>query len=259
MIRFFFSRSIAYLISAPLRAQFMPEFSGSPPYEPRGRPDPATPPPMTSSSRAVRVGRTHQNLLGGPAPARRYAGTMSAPAPKSPVIVLRTTRPSRELYGEFKSSSQNNAVRYSSLLRYYHPKPTSPRDITSRREARSTRERAARMAATAPWSGRHDVIRRRQRLLNLRPGSQEDYRKMWCASSGRVRDRDEVLLKFVDLQYARNDVSFERGTFSRRGERSSSSGGLRRDRLRIEIFGDESRPRRDRPADRPRCWRKRRR
>ncbi len=71
-------------------------------------------------------------------------------------------------------------------------------------------------------------------------GSPEDYRKMMVRLRlGDVIDRDELLLKFVDIQYDRNDVSFERGKFRVRGDVVELWPAYEEIGYRIELFGDE--------------------
>ena len=71
-------------------------------------------------------------------------------------------------------------------------------------------------------------------------GSPEDYRKMMVRLQlGDMIDRDEMLLKFVDIQYDRNDVSFERGKFRVRGDVVELWPAYEEFGYRIELFGDE--------------------
>ena len=56
---------------------------------------------------------------------------------------------------------------------------------------------------------------------------------------GEIIDRDEMLLKFVDIQYDRNDVSFERGKFRVRGDVVELWPAYEEIAYRIELFGDE--------------------
>jgi excinuclease ABC subunit B len=71
-------------------------------------------------------------------------------------------------------------------------------------------------------------------------GSPDDYRKMMVPLKiGQTIDRDEMLLKFVDIQYERNDVSFERGKFRVRGDVVELWPAYEEFGFRIELFGDE--------------------
>ena len=71
-------------------------------------------------------------------------------------------------------------------------------------------------------------------------GSPEDYRKMMVRLQvGDLIDRDEVLLRFVDIQYDRNDVAFERGKFRVRGDVIELWPAYEEIGYRIELFGDE--------------------
>jgi len=81
-------------------------------------------------------------------------------------------------------------------------------------------------------------------------GSPEDYRTLVLSlRKGMVKDRQEILRKLVDIQYKRNDIDFQRGTFRVRGDTVEVYPAGYTDRaVRIELFGNE-----DRTADRVRC------
>src|SRR5207248_5368730 len=71
-------------------------------------------------------------------------------------------------------------------------------------------------------------------------GSPSDYTGMMVSVvKGEVIDRDAVLLKLVDIQYQRNDVSFERGKFRVRGDVVEVWPASEEYAYRIELFGDE--------------------
>src|SRR5207237_7146596 len=71
-------------------------------------------------------------------------------------------------------------------------------------------------------------------------GSPTDYKRMLVRlAKGQIIDRDQLLLKLVDVQYQRNDVAFERGKFRVRGDTVEVWPAYEEYGLRIELFGDQ--------------------
>src|SRR5207249_5813662 len=71
-------------------------------------------------------------------------------------------------------------------------------------------------------------------------GSPSDYRRMMVhLAKGETIDRDNMLLRFVDIQYNRNDIDFARGTFRVRGDVVEVWPASEEFAFRIELFGDE--------------------
>src|SRR4051812_19155659 len=115
-----------------------------------------------------------------------------------------------QLYGEFKEFFPHNAVRYFvSYYDYYQPEAYIPqRDIYIEKDASINEEiERLRLAATSALVSRKDVIVIASVSCIYGLGSPDDYRKMMVRLQvGGMIDRDEMLLKPVDLQHARNDV-----------------------------------------------------
>ncbi|HEX8199538.1 MAG TPA: excinuclease ABC subunit UvrB, partial [Isosphaeraceae bacterium] len=148
-----------------------------------------------------------------------------------------------QLYGEFKEFFPHNAVRYFvSYYDYYQPEAYIPqRDIYIEKDAPINDEiERLRLACTSALVSRPDVIVVASVSCIYGLGSPEDYRKMMVRLHlGDVVDRDEMLLKFVDIQYDRNDVAFERGKFRVRGDVVELWPAYEEVGYRIELFGDE--------------------
>src|SRR4029079_12951219 len=71
-------------------------------------------------------------------------------------------------------------------------------------------------------------------------GSPSDYKRMMVyIPKGEVSDRDNLLLRLIDIQYQRNDIAFERGKFRVRGDTIDVLPGSEEVAYRIELFGDE--------------------
>jgi excinuclease ABC subunit B len=71
-------------------------------------------------------------------------------------------------------------------------------------------------------------------------GSPEDYQKLLViAKKGEKVDRNDILLKLIDIQYSRNDFDFQRGTFRVRGDVVDIFPAYEEDAIRLEFFGNE--------------------
>src|SRR5262249_22579353 len=96
------------------------------------------------------------------------------------------------------------------------------------------------LAATSALVIREDVIIVASVSCIYGLGSPSDYRAMMVrVVKGATVDRDELLLKLVDIQYQRNDVAFQRGTFRVRGDVVEVWPASEEYAFRIELFGDE--------------------
>jgi len=148
-----------------------------------------------------------------------------------------------QLYAEFKAFFPRNAVRYFvSYYDYYQPEAYIPqRDIYIEKDASINEEiERLRLACTSALVSRDDVLVVASVSFIYGLGSPEDYRKMMVRLRlGDVIDRDELLLKFVEIQYDRNDVAFERGKFRVRGDVIELCPAYEEIGYRIELFGDE--------------------
>lgn len=148
-----------------------------------------------------------------------------------------------QLYSEFLDFFPHNAVRYFvSYYDYYQPEAYIPqRDIYIEKDAAINQEiDRLRLAATSALVSRRDVIVVASVSCIYGLGSPDDYRKMMVyVRVGDILDRDTMLRKFVDIQYDRNDVSFERGKFRVRGDVVEIWPAYEEIALRVEFFGDE--------------------
>ena len=149
-----------------------------------------------------------------------------------------------QLYSEFKEFFPNNAVEYFvSYYDYYQPEAYVPSTDTyiEKDSAINDEIDKLRHSATAALSERRDVIIVASVSCIYGLGSPIDYKEMVISlRPGMVKDRDEVIHKLVDIQYARNDMDFKRGTFRVRGDTleifPAYSGN---EAYRVEFFGDE--------------------
>lgn len=148
-----------------------------------------------------------------------------------------------QLYGEFKEFFPNNSVHYFvSYFDYYQPEAYIARSDTYIEKDSAINEEIDRLrhAATAALLSSKDVIIVASVSCIYGIGNIADYTKMTIKLSvGDRRVRDKLLRQLNDIQYIRNDTSFERGTFRIRGENLDIFPVGEECAYRIEFFGDE--------------------
>ena len=148
-----------------------------------------------------------------------------------------------QLYGEFKEFFPDNAVHYFvSYFDYYQPEAYIARSDTYIEKDSDINEEIDRLrhAATASLLSRKDVIIIASVSCIYGIGSIDDYQGMTIKLRlGEVRKRDKLLRQLNDIQYQRNDISFERGTFRVRGENLDIFPIGEECAYRIEFFGDD--------------------
>src|SRR5438477_9305744 len=191
-----------------------------------------------------RDGRPCQTLMGVTGSGKTFTmANVIARIGKPALVMSHNKTLAAQLYTEFKEFFPHNAVRYFvSYYDYYQPEAYIPqRDIYIEKDASINDEiERLRLAATSALVSRDDVIVVASVSCIYGLGSPEDYRKMMVRLKlGDIVDRDEVLLRFVDIQYDRNDVSFERGKFRVRGDVVELWPAYEEIGYRIELFRDE--------------------
>jgi excinuclease ABC subunit B len=218
----------------------MPNFQLVSPYEPAGD----QPAAIAELVKGIREGRGHQTLLGVTGSGKTFTMANVIAQLGRPALVMSHNKTlAAQLYGEFKEFFPHNAVRYFvSYYDYYQPEAYIPqRDIYIEKDASINEEiERLRLACTSALVSRNDVVVVASVSCIYGLGSPDDYRKMMVPLKiGQTIDRDEMLLKFVDIQYERNDVSFERGKFRVRGDVVELWPAYEEFGFRIELFGDE--------------------
>jgi excinuclease ABC subunit B len=191
-----------------------------------------------------RQGRTHQTLMGVTGSGKTFTMANVIAQYGRPTLVMSHNKTlAAQLYAEFKEFFPKNAVRYFvSYYDYYQPEAYIPqRDIYIEKDAAINEEiERLRLSCTSALVSREDVIVVASISCIYGLGSPEDYRKMMVRLNlGDIVDRDQLLLRFVDIQYDRNDVSFERGKFRVRGDVIELWPANEEIGYRIELFGDE--------------------
>src|SRR3954453_1439808 len=218
----------------------MADFQLVSPYEPAGD----QPRAIDKLVEGVLRNQPHQTLLGVTGSGKTFTMANVIARLNRPALIMSHNKTlAAQLYGEFKEFFPHNAVRYFvSYYDYYQPEAYIPqRDIYIEKDASINDEiERLRLACTSALVSRNDVIVVASVSSIYGLGSPEDYRKMMVRLKlGQQIDRDEMLLKFVDIQYDRNDVSFERGKFRVRGDVVELWPAYEEVGYRIELFGDE--------------------
>jgi excinuclease ABC subunit B len=191
-----------------------------------------------------RNSQKRQTLLGATGTGKTFTAAHVVAQLGKPTLVLSHNKTlAAQLYKEFRAFFPRNAVHYFiSYYDYYQPEAYIPqRDIYIEKDAQINENiDRLRLAATSALVSREDVLIVASVSCIYGLGSPNDYRAMMVrVVQGTNIDRDELLLKLVDIQYQRNDVAFERGTFRVRGDVVEVWPASEEYAFRIELFGDE--------------------
>ena len=161
-----------------------------------------------------------------------------------PTLVLAPNKTlAAQLANEFKELLPNNAVEYFvSYYDYYQPEAYVPQTDTFIEKDSSVNDEVERLrhSATNSLLTRRDVIVVATVSCIYGLGTPQEYvDRMIQLKVGDEIDRNTLLRRFVDIQYKRNDMAFERGTFRVRGDTIEIIPMYEELALRIEMFGDE--------------------
>jgi excinuclease ABC subunit B len=161
-----------------------------------------------------------------------------------PTLVLSHNKTlAAQLYGELKSFFPNNAVEYFiSYYDYYQPEAYVPSSDTYIEKDASINDDIdrLRLRATSSMMERDDVIIVATVSAIYGLGDPVTYREtMMTLHRGQKIARDDILRSLVKIQYSRNDVAFERGTFRVRGDTVEIFPAYEEQAVRIEMWGDE--------------------
>ncbi|MGH6933030.1 MAG: excinuclease ABC subunit UvrB [Dongiaceae bacterium] len=184
-------------------------------------------------------------LLGVTGSGKTFTMAHVIQALERPTLILAPNKTlAAQLYGEMKNFFPDNAVEYFvSYYDYYQPEAYVPRTDTYIEKDASINEQIDRMrhSATRAIFERRDVVIVASVSCIYGIGSPEDYQRMTLAlKRGETVMRAELLRKFVELQYRRNDANFTRGSFRARGDSIELFPAHLDDRAwRFSLFGDE--------------------
>jgi len=217
------------------------EFRLHAPYEPAGD----QPKAIEALVESIMAGRRHQTLLGVTGSGKTFTMANIIARVQKPTLVLAHNKTlAAQLYTEFKEFFPENAVEYFvSYYDYYQPEAYVPSSDTYIEKDASINDEIDKMrhSATAALFERRDVIVVASVSCIYGLGSPEEYRDLMVSlRQGQEIDRNEILRRLINIQYNRNDMAFERGTFRVRGDVVEVfPAGSSDHAIRIEMFGDE--------------------
>ncbi len=219
----------------------MPKFAISSEYRPTGD----QPQAIEKLSEGVQRGLQHQVLLGVTGSGKTFTMANVIERVQRPALVIAHNKTlAAQLYNEFKELFPQNAVEYFvSYYDYYQPEAYLPVTDTFIEKDSAINEQIDRMrhAATSALFERNDVIIVASVSCIYGLGSPEAYHGMLLfLEKGQRIERNEMLRKLVDIQYARNDFDFQRGAFRVRGDVCEIfPASYESTAVRVELFGDE--------------------
>jgi len=191
----------------------------------------------------LRCSRRYQTLMGVTGSGKTFTMANVIARMDRPVLVISHNKTlAAQLYEEFKELFPENAVEYFvSYYDYYQPEAYIPqRDIYIEKDASKNADLdRLRLSTTTSLSTRLDciVVASVSAIFGL--GSPEDYKASVVAVRvGDVVDRNDLLGRLADIQYNRNDIDFQRGTFRVRGDVVELCPSYESFAVRIEFFGD---------------------
>jgi excinuclease ABC subunit B len=192
----------------------------------------------------IRQNKKKQTLMGITGSGKTFTmANVIAQFDRPALIISHNKTLAAQLYEEFKELFPENAVEYFvSYYDYYQPEAYIPaRDIYIEKDASKNADLdRLRLSTTTSLSTRDDCIIVASVSCIFGLGSPEDYKASVVAvRKGDSIERNELLGRFADLQYSRNDIDFQRGTFRVRGDVVELHPSYESFAVRFEFFGDE--------------------
>lgn len=217
------------------------EFRLHAPYQPAGD----QPQAIDALVASIQDGRRHQTLLGVTGSGKTFTMANIIEKVQRPTLILAHNKTlAAQLYSEFKEFFPDNAVEYFvSYYDYYQPEAYVPSSDTYIEKDSSINDEIEKMrhSATAALFERRDVIVVASVSCIYGLGSPDEYRDLVVSlRQGQEIDRNDILRKLISIQYDRNDIAFQRGTFRVRGDVVEVyPAGSTEHAIRVEMFGDE--------------------
>ncbi|TSB31874.1 excinuclease ABC subunit UvrB [Streptomyces benahoarensis] len=210
------------------------------PYQPSGD----QPAAIAELEQRIRGGEKDVVLLGATGTGKSATTAWMIEKLQRPTLVMAPNKTlAAQLANEFRELLPHNAVEYFvSYYDYYQPEAYVPQSDTYIEKDSSINEEVERLrhSATNSLITRRDVIVVASVSCIYGLGTPQEYvDRMVPLKVGDEIDRDQLLRRFVDIQYTRNDVAFTRGTFRVRGDTIEIFPVYEELAVRIEMFGDE--------------------
>ncbi|WP_308652746.1 excinuclease ABC subunit UvrB [uncultured Anaerococcus sp.] len=210
-------------------------------YAPKGD----QPQAIKKLSEGILTGKKHQILRGVTGSGKTFTMANIIQNVQRPTLVLAHNKTlAYQLFTEFKEFFPENAVEYFvSYYDYYQPEAYVAATDTYIAKDSSINDEIDKMrhSATMALFERRDVIIVASVSCIYGLGDPIEYKKLVVSlRPGQEISPEEVMKKLIDVQYVRNDVEFERGTFRARGDiLDIYPAGFDQKAIRIEFFGDE--------------------
>ncbi|MGN6751049.1 MAG: excinuclease ABC subunit UvrB [Intrasporangium sp.] len=209
-------------------------------YQPSGD----QPQAIAELTRRVNAGELDTVLLGATGTGKSATTAWLIEQVQRPTLVMAPNKTlAAQLANEFRELLPNNAVEYFvSYYDYYQPEAYIPQTDTYIEKDSSVNDEVERLrhSATNSLLTRRDVIVVASVSCIYGLGTPQEYvDRMARLKVGQVIERDQLLRRFVEMQYTRNDLAFTRGTFRVRGDTVEIIPVYEELAVRIEFFGDE--------------------
>ncbi|HEY9507955.1 MAG TPA: excinuclease ABC subunit UvrB [Gemmatimonadales bacterium] len=210
------------------------------PFQPAGD----QPKAIAELTAGLRRGDRYQTLLGVTGSGKTMTLAHTIANYGKPTLVLSHNKTlAAQLYGELRQFLPRNAVEYFvSYYDYYQPEAYVPStDVYIEKDASINQDiESLRLRATTSLMEREDVVIVATVSAIYGLGDPAEYRKLMVnVHRGEQRGRDDVLSELVRIQYSRNDVAFEQGTFRVRGDSVEIFPAYAEQAIRVEFWGDE--------------------
>lgn len=210
------------------------------PYQPAGD----QPKAIAELTERVENGEKDIVLMGATGTGKSATAAWLVESVQRPTLVMVQNKTlAAQLANELRELLPNNAVEYFvSYYDYYQPEAYVPQTDTFIEKDSSINEEVERLrhSATNSLLTRRDVVVVSTVSCIYGLGTPEEYvEQMVTLERGDEIDRDDLLRQFVNMQYARNDMDFHRGTFRVRGDTVEIIPMYEEHAIRIEFFGDE--------------------
>ncbi|MEG0798051.1 MAG: excinuclease ABC subunit UvrB [Acidaminococcaceae bacterium] len=217
------------------------EFKIQAPFEPAGD----QPQAIAALTAGVQQGLRTQVLLGATGTGKTYTIAQVISKVQKPTLVIAHNKTlAAQLASELKAFFPENAVEYFvSYYDYYQPEAYLPQTDTYIEKDSSINDEIDKLrhSATSALFERRDVIIVASVSCIYGLGAPQDYYDMVLSLRvGQTIERQAILKKLVEIQYNRNDLAFQRGTFRVRGDVVEVvPAGYNEKAIRIELFGEE--------------------
>ncbi|OLO61225.1 excinuclease ABC subunit B [Actinomyces oris] len=210
------------------------------PYTPSGD----QPTAIAELTKRLRAGEKDIVLLGATGTGKSATTAWLVEQVQRPTLILEPNKTlAAQMAAEFRELLPNNAVEYFvSYYDYYQPEAYVPQTDTFIEKDSSINDEVERLrhSATNSLLTRRDVVVVSSVSCIYGLGTPQEYvDRMTPLEVGQQIDRDDLLRRFVQMQYTRNDIDFTRGTFRVRGDTVEIIPMYEELAIRIEFFGDE--------------------